>query len=43
VNARDALHIAAAHLLGADELITIENPRRSIYRSSLVKIVYLFD
>ena len=42
VNAMDALHLAAAHLLGADEFITIENPRRSIYRSLLVEIVYLF-
>jgi hypothetical protein len=38
----DALHLAAAYLLGADEFITIENPRRSICGSSLVKIVYLF-
>ena len=42
VSAMDALHLAAAHLLRADEFITIEHPRRSIYRSSLVKIVYLF-
>jgi predicted nucleic acid-binding protein len=42
VSAVDALHLAAAHLLRADEFITIENPRKSIYRSSLVKIVYLF-
>ena len=42
VSAMDSFHLAAAHLLGADEFITTENPRKSIYRSSLVKIVYLF-
>jgi hypothetical protein len=38
----DALHLAAAHLLKADEFITTERPGKSIYRSALVKIVYLF-
>jgi hypothetical protein len=38
----DALHLAAAHLLEADEFITTERPGKSIYRSALVKIVYLF-
>ncbi len=38
----DGLHLAAAHLLKADEFITTEKPSRSIYRSSLVKIVYLY-
>ena len=38
----DALHLAAAHLAGADELITIEKPAKAIHRSSLVKVVYLF-
>lgn len=42
VSAMDSLHLAAARLLRADEFITIEHPRKSIYRSSLVKIVYLF-
>ena len=42
INAMDSLHIAAAHLLNADEFITTEKPRRSIYRTSLVKVVYLF-
>jgi hypothetical protein len=37
----DSLHLAAAHLLRADEFIPIEHPRKSIYRSSLVKSVYL--
>ena len=38
----DALHIAAAHLLGADEFITTERPGKSIYRTSLVRVLYLF-
>lgn len=42
VSAMDSLHLAAAHLLKADEFLTIENPRKSIYRSKLVKIVYLY-
>jgi hypothetical protein len=43
INAMDSLHIAAAHLLDADEFITTEKPGKSIYRSSLVKVVYLFS
>jgi predicted nucleic acid-binding protein len=42
VGPMDALHLAAAHLLRADEFVTTERPIRSVYRSSLVKIVYLF-
>ncbi len=42
VGAMDSLHLAAAHLLRADEFVTIEKPRKSIYRSSLVNIVYLY-
>jgi hypothetical protein len=42
VGPMDALHLAAAHLLRADEFITTERPGKSIYRSALVKIVYLF-
>ena len=38
----DALHLAAAALLKADEFITTERPGKSIYRSALVKIVCLF-
>lgn len=41
LNAQDALHVAAAHLLGADELITTEQPGRSIYRTQLVRVVQL--
>jgi len=43
VGPMDSLHLAAAHLLNADEFITTEKPTKSIYRSSLVKVVYLFD
>jgi hypothetical protein len=38
----DSLHIAAAHLLDADEFVTTEKPGKSIYRTSLIKVVYLF-
>ena len=41
--AMGALHLAAAHLSRADEFITTEKPGRSIYRSPLIKVVYLFD
>ena len=43
LSAMDSFHVAAAHLLKADEFFTIENPRKSIYRSKLVKAVYLFS
>jgi hypothetical protein len=43
VNAMDSIHLAAAHLLRADEFITTETPRKSIYRTSLVNVVYLFQ
>lgn len=42
IGAMDSLHIAAAYLLNADEFITTERPGKSIYRSSLVSIVYLY-
>ena len=42
VGAMDALHLAAAHLADADEFVTTERPRKAIYRSGLVKVVYLF-
>ncbi len=41
--AMDALHLAAAHLSQADEFVTTERPGKPIYRSSLVRIVHLFD
>jgi len=42
ISAMDSLHIAAAHLLQADEFITTEKPGKSIYRTSLVDVIYLF-
>jgi hypothetical protein len=43
VGSMDSLHLAAAHLLKADAFVTTERPTKSIYRSSLVKVVYLFS
>jgi hypothetical protein len=43
IGAMDSLHIAAAHLLEADEFTTTETPRKSIYRTRLVKVNYLFQ
>jgi hypothetical protein len=37
------LHVAAAHLSRADEFITTEKPPKAIHRSTIVKVVYLFD
>jgi hypothetical protein len=42
IGAMDSLHIAAARLLGADEFVTTERPGKSIYRTSLVRVIYLF-
>jgi predicted nucleic acid-binding protein len=42
LSAMDALHVAAAYLLGADELVTTERPSKPIYRNGLVKVVYLY-
>lgn len=42
-NATDALHLAAAYIGGAEELITTEKRSKPIYRSSLVKVVYLYE
>jgi hypothetical protein len=42
-SAMDSLHLAAAHFLKADVLITTEKPTRSIHRSTLAKVVSLFD
>lgn len=43
LSAMDALHVAAAHLAGADEFITTERAGKPIYRSLLVKAIYAFD
>jgi predicted nucleic acid-binding protein len=42
LGALDAFHVAAAYLLGADELATTEKPGKPIHRSQLVRVVYLY-
>lgn len=39
LNALDALHVAAAALLGADELVTTEGPTKPIHRATGVQVV----
>lgn len=39
VEAMDALHVASAAAVGADELVTAEKPTRSIHRALAVKVV----
>jgi predicted nucleic acid-binding protein len=41
--AMDALHLAAAKLMDADEFVTTERPGKPMYRTSLVRVVYLFE
>ncbi len=43
LGAMDALHVAAAYLLGADELVTAELPRQAICRVELVRVVSLYN
>jgi predicted nucleic acid-binding protein len=43
LGAMDALHLAAAHVSGAAEMITTEKRSKPIHRSSLVKVVYLYQ
>ncbi|MGA3023189.1 MAG: hypothetical protein ABSF98_00325 [Bryobacteraceae bacterium] len=40
--AMDALHMAAAFLLKADEFITTEKPVKPVYRTTLVKVRWLY-
>jgi hypothetical protein len=40
--AMDALHVAAAFLLEADEFITTEKPGKPMYRTNLVKVCWLY-
>lgn len=42
VGSMDSLHVADAHLLKAHKFVTTEKPGKSIHRSSLIKVVYLF-
>jgi predicted nucleic acid-binding protein len=39
LNALDALHVAAAILLGGEELLTTEEPRKPIHRVTELKVV----
>ena len=41
VSGIDARHIAAAHLLKADEFITTERPGKSICKNGLVPVIHL--
>jgi hypothetical protein len=38
----DALHVAAAFLLKADELVTTEKPGKPMYRTALAKVRWLY-
>lgn len=40
--AMDALHVAAAFLLKADELVTTEKPGKPMYRTALVNVRWLY-
>ena len=42
LSAMDALHVAAAILLNADELITTERPTKPIHRITAVKVISLY-
>jgi len=42
LGAMDALHVAAAILVGADELITTEKPQRSMHRTHSIRIISLY-
>jgi predicted nucleic acid-binding protein len=41
--ALDALHVAAAAILGADELVTTEKSDKPMYRTAAVKVVSLLE
>lgn len=41
--AMDALHIAAAISVGAEEFITTEKPTKPMYRVTDIKVISLFD
>lgn len=43
LGALDALHVAAAHLLGADELVTTEGVHKAVHRTRLVQVVHLYN
>jgi hypothetical protein len=37
------LHVAAAHILGADEFVTTEGTNKAVHRTHLVQVIYLFS
>lgn len=41
LGAVDALHVAAAHIAGAEVLITLEDENHGMFRTSLVKVIRL--
>jgi len=41
--AMDALHLAAALSVGAEEFITTENPTKPMYRITEIKVISLFE
>jgi hypothetical protein len=43
LGALDALHVAAAHILGADEFVTTEGANKSVHRTRLVQVVFLYS
>lgn len=43
LSAMDALHVAAAYLGQADELVTTERPEKPLFRTMLIKVKYLFS
>jgi hypothetical protein len=43
LGALDALHVAAAQILGTDEFVTTEGANKAVHRTRLVHVVYLYS
>jgi len=43
LGARDALHVAGALLVGAEELVTLEKPSKPIHRPQGIRVVAITD
>ena len=41
LSAPDAIHLVAANFARADEFVTLEKPTKPMYKSKLVRVVYL--
>ncbi len=41
--AMDALHVAAAILLGADQIVTTEKPGKPIYRADTLRVTHVAE